>query len=282
MQHNTPIAVAVGVEVGTSGYTASIAGADGGSTVRRFDIGTDLATVLDEVLASRADTVGGPAAIAFAAPAWWEESRRQELESAAEHAGFDCAAVVSPPEAAAAYAARALGCEPRPGSALAVFDLGANSCEVAVVHPVGERYTVANWANTGAVGGNEYDQLLLAYLSGRYSDTNPEFWRTIDDPVDADAAQLRARLLDEIRLARSQDHLRGKTFRRLEDFDVAKLPVLSEEELDPSLGEHPTYGQRGILFRVGRLRPGAGTRRFRARRLPGRSRLDGRGIAARG
>ncbi|GAB3652407.1 Hsp70 family protein [Glycomyces tarimensis] len=202
MQEHTPIASAVGVELGTSTLTVSIRRGDEPIQIRRFDGEAASPAVLDRVRAAREEVVAGPAPVAFAVPASWERTRHRDLAEAAERAGLGEVDIVAAPEAAAIFLDRALVRGLEPDAALVVCDLGASSCEVAVVRRTGEHYTVEASVGAGEVGGLEFDQLLLAYLSGRYRDTDPEFWDKVDDPGGPDEEALRSKLLDEIRRAR--------------------------------------------------------------------------------
>src|SRR5690606_8057725 len=88
-----------------------------------------------------------------------------------------------------------------PGAALIVYGLGASGCEVGVVRRDEDGHTVLAAHGAGEVGGDEFDHLVLAYLSGRHGDDDREFWDRVDGP---DEAALRPALLEEIRRARER------------------------------------------------------------------------------
>lgn len=89
------------------------------------------------------------------------------------------------------------------GAALVVYWLGAEAFHVAVLREAGDRWLVASELKA-EIGGRDFDELLLAYESGRHRDADPEFWDRIDDPVGAEDEGLRAALLEEVRVARER------------------------------------------------------------------------------
>ncbi|MCH7229736.1 Hsp70 family protein [Glycomyces sp. L485] len=200
MQQHTPKAAAVGVELGTSTATVLISSGDQEPEVRRMEGSPGVDAVLGQVRADRKETPAAP--VGLAVPSSWDPARRRELADAAAQAGLGEAVVVSRPKAAAVYFTEALGREVQTGTVLVVYSLGSSSCEVGIVKSEGDRLTVEMASSTDEVGGFEFDQLLLAYLSGRHRDTDPGFWERVDDPGDADDEALRSRLLDAIRRAR--------------------------------------------------------------------------------
>ncbi|MEU6859631.1 Hsp70 family protein [Glycomyces sp. NPDC046736] len=193
----TPIAAAVGVELGSSTVTVAMRRGDEETEIRRFEYDA-VAVVLDRIRAAREESAFAAAPTVIAVPAAWSPAQRKDLAGAGERGGLGKVEVVAAPQAAAVQYTEGLGRELGPGEALVVADLGAASFETAVVRRDEGRFAVAAHADTGEVGGDEFDQLLLAYLSGRYRDTAPEFW----DSVDGEGEELRTALLAEIRGAR--------------------------------------------------------------------------------
>ena len=230
MQQHTHKA-AVGVELGTSTTTVSIFQADEAPRVRRIEGSATLESILDDIYDLRAPT----APVAFAVPVAWDAARRRDLASAAERAGLGDVAIRSRPEAAAAYYTEVLGRDLDPGGALLVYDLGSSSCEVAVVGREGDRFTVLASGTTGEVGGREFDQLVLAYLSGRHRDTDPEFWDRVDEPNDIEAAALRASMVDEVKSARERLSEAASALIALPETELEL--ELTREELESCLGE---------------------------------------------
>ncbi|GAA2276492.1 hypothetical protein GCM10009853_033290 [Glycomyces scopariae] len=197
----TPLATAIGVELGSSTVTLSIRRGDEDTDIRRLDGESTLEAVLGRVRDAR-DETGGAAPVGFAVPASWGAARRQELVYLAGEAGLGEVETMAAPEAAAICYVKGLGRELDPGAGLVVVDLGARSFDASVVVRGEEDFRHRGAVSTGEVGGREFDQLLFAYLSGRYRDTDPEFWDKVDAPANADEEALRTALLDEIRTAR--------------------------------------------------------------------------------
>ncbi|THV28589.1 Hsp70 family protein [Glycomyces paridis] len=137
------------------------------------------------------------------------------------------------PGAAAAGFAAAGGAELAPGAALAVYRLGRASFHAAVVRRIGDAHLLVAERSL-AVGGAEFDALLLAYLSGRHRDADRRFWDRIVGSGEADR-RLRATLLSKIATAREQLSER--------DFTVITVPVadlklsLTREELESRIRE---------------------------------------------
>ncbi|WP_030162423.1 Hsp70 family protein [Glycomyces sp. NRRL B-16210] len=133
--------------------------------------------------------------------------------------------------AAAAASLTASGATLEPGAALAVYRLGRTSFRTAVVRRVDDAYVVVA-ERSQSIGGDEFDDLLLAYLSGRHRDADRRFWDRLDGTDEADL-RLRRTLLAKIKRAREQ--LSGQ------DFTVITLPVadlklsLTREELESRL-----------------------------------------------
>lgn len=237
MQHRSPRAAAVGVDLGTSSTTVSIRGRGERSTTREFDglsreRATDsLISAFDRVRAFRDDAEETAAQVSIVAPAAWERDRLSEVAAAAAAANLGRPTFVSTAEAAAVYA-EAHGREFAPGAALVVYDLGSGSCEIGVVRLDEDGRTVLAAHTTDGIGGDEFDHLVLAYLSGRHGDDDPEFWGRVAAPSEE---TLRPALLEEIRRARE----------RLSEQPSADIALpeagleleLTQQELESCIGE---------------------------------------------
>jgi hypothetical protein len=138
------------------------------------------------------------------------------------------------PEAAAASLAGATGGPLATGAAFAVYRLGGSSFRAAVVRRVGDGYALLA-ERSGPIGGAEFDELLLAYLSGRHPDAGVRLWSRIDDPSDPADRRLRELLLEKVARAREQLSEREFTVITVPAADV-KLP-LTRGELDASVQE---------------------------------------------
>ena len=138
------------------------------------------------------------------------------------------------PAAAAASLTERTGNPLRPDDAFAVYRLGRSGFRAAVVRRVGHAYVIVA-ERAAAIGGAEFDGLLLAYLSGRHPDAGIRLWSRVDDPREPADWKLRALLLE--RIARAREDLSGRDFTvvTLQMADV-KLP-LTRDELESSIEE---------------------------------------------
>lgn len=138
------------------------------------------------------------------------------------------------PGAAAAEFTERTGRPLGPDAAFAVYRLGRSAFQAAVVRRVGHSHVIVA-ERTAAIGGAEFDDLLLAYLSGRHPDAGVRLWSRIDDPSEPADAKLRALLLEKIAKAREDLSARDFTVLALKAADI-KLP-LAREELESRIEE---------------------------------------------
>ncbi|MBC6457026.1 Hsp70 family protein [Actinomadura sp. HBU206391] len=135
---------------------------------------------------------GRPDLVVLTVPASWQESNRDHMRQAAEHAGFSLESVrlVTEPETAVAYALHEqLGLEER---TLLVYDLGGGTFDCAVVRGRDHlSYTVLGEAGgLEDVGGAEFDRQILKLIAERF----PEETERVLDPAARDASTLADRL----------------------------------------------------------------------------------------
>lgn len=138
------------------------------------------------------------------------------------------------PGAAAATLTGRTGRPLEPDAAFAVYRLGRSAFQAAVVRRVGHSHVIVA-ERTAAIGGAEFDGLLLAYLSGRHPEAGIRLWSRIDQPTEPADHKLRALLLDKIIEAREALSERDFTVLALKAADV-KLP-LTREELESRIEE---------------------------------------------
>ncbi|HEX2144981.1 MAG TPA: Hsp70 family protein [Glycomyces sp.] len=213
MQTTLPT-IAVGVDIGSSTTSVSTRHGQGPIETRHFDADLTTDTTPTALLGDRSQVPAlenpaftdlafeGPTPVGLAVPSSWDPERSRAHAEAASRAGFEWTHLVPEPEAAARHLAETQGRELDPDARLVVCNIGAGSCRVAVVHREDDRYVVDAAAHTDDLGGDEFDRLLLSYLSGRHRSDDPTFWDRTENPADT---ALRTRLLDEIRRAR--EHL---------------------------------------------------------------------------
>lgn len=97
-------------------------------------------------------------------PAAWGDHRRAVVRAALAARGLPGATLISEPEAAAYHYAAQQGWAP--GTVLAVYDLGAGSCDVAFVR-VGEsrgETAVLHAAGIADLGGSDFDDAVVAHV----------------------------------------------------------------------------------------------------------------------
>jgi hypothetical protein len=138
------------------------------------------------------------------------------------------------PGAAAASLTERTGRPLEPDAAFAVYRLGRAAFQAAVVRRVGHSHVIVA-ERTAAIGGAEFDGLLLAYLSGRHPDAGVRLWSRVDDPSEPADWKLRALLLEKIAKAREDLSANDFTVFTLKTADV-KLP-LTREELESRIEE---------------------------------------------
>jgi molecular chaperone DnaK (HSP70) len=146
-----------------------------------------IATVLGVVGAEARRELGGPPdEIRLTCPAHWPVRRRAVLADAATLAGLTRPQLVPDPIAAAAYCVGALGAAIPLGAPLAVYDLGAGSCDTAVVRRTDLSFEVVAAESVPDGGALALDTALIDHLRTRYP---------VGDP---------AALMDDVRAAREQ------------------------------------------------------------------------------
>ncbi|MGW4943887.1 Hsp70 family protein [Actinoplanes sp. NPDC004185] len=137
-----------------------------------------------------------PAVLTY--PAAWGSRRREVLTTALARAGWPPATQLLPePVAAAHYFADVLRRPVPVGSALAVFDFGGGTLDIAVVRNEGvtpeglPRFAVAASGGIDDLGGLDLDAALVEHLGAELSVSEPSAWAALTGPVTL--AQWRAR-----------------------------------------------------------------------------------------
>jgi molecular chaperone HscA len=137
-----------------------------------------------------------PAVLTY--PAAWGSRRREILTTALARAGWPPATQLLPePVAAAHYFADVLRRPVPVGSALAVFDFGGGTLDIAVVRNEGvtpeglPRFAVAASGGIDDLGGLDLDAALVEHLGAELSVSEPSAWAALTEPVTL--AQWRAR-----------------------------------------------------------------------------------------
>ena len=164
-----------------------------------------LAAILRRVLEETSRQLGGeqPDEVRLTHPAQWGPVRRNVLLSAGRLAGMGKAvALVPEPVAAAAHFAsfpgRALG----PGQALAVYDLGAGTFDVAVVGATQNGFAVLAEDGLPDLGGLDVDQALLVHVGREVSHRDPQRWQRLLRPESTADRRTRRALQEDVKAAK--------------------------------------------------------------------------------
>lgn len=164
-----------------------------------------LAAVLRRVLEETARQLGGeqPDEVRLTHPAQWGPVRRNVLLSAARLAGIGSAiSLVPEPVAAAAHFASFPGRGLAPGQALAVYDLGAGTFDVAVVGATQNGYTVLAEDGLPDLGGLDVDQALLVHVGREVSHRDPQRWQRLLRPDSTPDRRTRRALQEDVKSAK--------------------------------------------------------------------------------
>ncbi|MFY1634541.1 Hsp70 family protein [Solwaraspora sp. WMMB335] len=172
-----------------------------------------LAAVLATVARAAVEAVGflPPAVVTY--PATWGSRRRDTLGQAVARAGWppvDHGAtsgtrLVPEPVAAARYFADVLRRPVPVGHALAVFDFGGGTLDIAVVRndgtdPTGRaRFTVIGSGGLAELGGLDLDAALVDHLG---TVVDPQVWQRLTRPATAAQWRDRRRFWDDVRGAK--------------------------------------------------------------------------------
>ena len=164
-----------------------------------------LAAVLHRVLeeTSRQLSDRKPDEVRLTHPAQWGPVRRNSLLSAARLAGMGSNLVLVPePVAAAAHFASFPGQTLAPGQALAVYDLGAGTFDVAVVGATQNGFAVLAEAGLPDLGGLDVDQALLEHVGRQVSARDPGRWQHMLRPQSTADRRAQRALREDVKAAK--------------------------------------------------------------------------------
>ena len=125
-----------------------------------------LAAILAAVARTAVEAVGFLPAAVLTHPAAWGAPRREALAEAARRAGWPPVRLVPEPVAAARYFADVLRRPVPVGGALAVYDFGGGTLDIAVVRNDNGRFTVIASGGIEDLGGLDVDAALVEHLAG--------------------------------------------------------------------------------------------------------------------
>lgn len=165
-----------------------------------------LAAVLRRVLDEVSRQLGGeqPDEVRLTHPAQWGPTRRNVLMSAARLSGITGSITLVPePVAAAAHFASFPGKGLNPGQALAVYDLGAGTFDVAVVGATQNGgFTVLAEDGLPDLGGLDVDQALLVHVGREVSHKDPQRWQHLLRPESTADRRTRRALQEDVKAAK--------------------------------------------------------------------------------
>jgi actin-like ATPase involved in cell morphogenesis len=164
-----------------------------------------LGAVLRRVADETSRQLGGakPDEVRLTHPAQWGPVRRNVLLAAARLAGMGSSLVLVPePVAAAAHFASFPGQQLAPGQALAVYDLGAGTFDVAIVAASQNGFTVLAEAGLPDLGGLDVDQALLEHVGRQVSIRDPGRWQRILRPESTADRRARRAMAEDVKAAK--------------------------------------------------------------------------------
>jgi actin-like ATPase involved in cell morphogenesis len=164
-----------------------------------------LAGVLRRVVDETSRQLGGARLdeVRLTHPAQWGPVRRNVLLSAARQAGMGSNLVLIPePVAAAAHFASFPGQTLAPNQALAVYDLGAGTFDVAIVGATQKGFVVLAEAGLPDLGGLDVDQALLEHVGRQVSHREPTRWQSLLRPVSTGDRRAQRALREDVKAAK--------------------------------------------------------------------------------
>jgi hypothetical protein len=162
-----------------------------------------LAAILSAIAAKAVETAGHLPAAVITYPAQWGPRRRGVLAEAVRQAGWPPVRLVPEPVAAVRYFAQVLRRPVPVGGAVAVFDFGGGTLDVAVVRNDGDAgFTVTGSGGQEGLGGLDLDAALVGHLGGLVGPRYPEVWEHLSRPVSTTDRRYRRLFWEDVRGAK--------------------------------------------------------------------------------
>ncbi|WP_100447741.1 Hsp70 family protein [Glycomyces xiaoerkulensis] len=170
---------------------------------REIPVTSAFAAILTRVAQQAVEAIGGLPNTVLTCPAAWGEQRRAALHDAAAKAGYAPVQIVTEPVAAAHYYTGRLSHPIDPGQALAVFDFGGGTLDVAVVERRGDgSFGMLADGGLSDLGGLDFDAALVAHIGETVKQRDPELWKRLEQPATATDMRDRRTLWDDVRGAK--------------------------------------------------------------------------------
>ncbi|MER7006706.1 Hsp70 family protein [Dactylosporangium sp. NPDC000555] len=161
-----------------------------------------LAAILAAVARAAVEAVGFLPSAVLTHPAAWGSRRRDTLAEAARRAGWPPVMLVPEPVAAARYFADVLRRPVPVGAALAVFDFGGGTLDIAVVRNDNGRFSVAGSGGIEDLGGLDVDAAIIEHLGAVITETTPAAWAALRNPATTTQRRDRRLFWDDVRGAK--------------------------------------------------------------------------------
>lgn len=161
-----------------------------------------IAAVLGRVLQEFRRQFDGanPDVVRLTHPARWRKTRRDVLVAACREAGLsDDPILVPEPVGAATHFVNQGGHNMTPGQALAVYDLGGGTFDVAIVQKTDNGFEVIAEAGLPDLGGLDFDNAILEHVGKTQEQTNPEEWSKLNRPQDTASRRAQRALAVDIK-----------------------------------------------------------------------------------
>ncbi|MEV4507482.1 Hsp70 family protein [Dactylosporangium sp. NPDC049525] len=213
-----------------------------------------LAAILAAVARAAVEAVGFLPTAVLTYPAAWGTRRRDTLATAARRAGWPPVMLVPEPVAAARYFADVLRRPVPVGSALAVFDFGGGTLDIAVVRNDNGRFTVIGSGGVEDLGGLDIDAALVEHLGALIGTTAPGIWEALRNPASTTQRRDRRLFWDDVRGAKEM--LSRTTVAPITVPGADQAIHLTREELDRVIGPliHRAVWETGSVISSAGLR----------------------------
>lgn len=170
---------------------------------REIPVTAAFAAILTRVARQCVEAVGGLPRTVLTCPAAWSERRRAALHDAAAQAGYAPVQIITEPVAAAHYYTTRLSHPIAPGQALAVFDFGGGTLDIAAVERAPDgAFTVLADGGLADLGGLDFDAALVSHVGETVKQQDPELWKRLEQPTSASELRNRRTLWDDVRGAK--------------------------------------------------------------------------------
>lgn len=170
---------------------------------REIPVTTMLSAILRNVAAKAVETVGKLPPAVLTCPAKWGPQRRSMLEDAAAQAGFPPVKLTPEPVAAASYFTEVMRQPLSVGAAVAVFDFGGGTLDIAVVrHESDGSFAVLADGGLEDLGGLDVDSALVEHLGQTISANAPQVWQRMSQPQNGTDRRDRRLFWDDVRGAK--------------------------------------------------------------------------------